>query len=182
MPTLVRSLDGGMTWTTVAQGLVHPDMHALAFTADGSKLYLGNDGGAYSTNEVGATNPAFVALNSTLAITQFYPGLSIDPTNVSIAIGGTQDNGTDLYSGALKWIAVICGDGGYTAIDAAVPTTMYATCTPGLSIWKSTAGGALNTWVPSQTGINNLEARSVIPPLVMDPSRSSMLYFGTSRV
>lgn len=183
-PTLVRSLDGGMTWATLpsAEGSLHPDLHALAFTADGSKLYLGNDGGAYSTNEVNATNPAFVALNSTLAITQFYPGLSIDPTNVSIAIGGTQDNGTDLYSGALKWIAVICGDGGYTAIDAAVPTTMYATCITSISIFKSTAGGAPNTWVPSQSGINNFELRSVIPPLVMDPSRSSTLYFGTSRV
>jgi hypothetical protein len=96
-------------------------MHALAFASDGSKLYLGNDGGVYSTTQITATNPAFTALNSTLATVQFYPRLSSDPTNVAKAIGGTQDNGTDLYSGGLAWNDVVCGDGAATAIDTSGP-------------------------------------------------------------
>ena len=68
-------------------GFLHADMHALAFASDGSKLYLGNDGGVYSTTQITATNPVFTALNSTLATAQFYPGFPFDPANVANAIG-----------------------------------------------------------------------------------------------
>ena len=183
--TLVRSLDGGTTWVTLQSaasgGFLHADMHALAFAADGSKLYLGNDGGAYSTSQVAATNPTFAALNSTLAITQLFPGLSTHPTNVSIAIGGSQDNGTDLYSGGLTWNQVTCGDGGYTAIDTVVPSTVYATCQQ-ISVQKSTSSGAFGTWFGSQNGINTGDRVDFIPPLVMDQSRTNTLYFATYRV
>ena len=91
------------------------------FSRSGNTLYVGNDGGAYVTTQITATDPSFTALNSTLGITQFYPGLSIHPTNAGVAIGGTQDNGTVIYSGALTWNDVVCGDGGYTAIDFVTP-------------------------------------------------------------
>jgi photosystem II stability/assembly factor-like uncharacterized protein len=76
--TLVRTLDGGATWSVLQSaqngGSVHADMHALAFSRDGKTLYLGNDGGAYSTTQITAASPVFRELNATLAITQFYPG------------------------------------------------------------------------------------------------------------
>ena len=50
-------------------------------------------------------------LNNALAITQFYFSPSINPKNVSDSFGGTQDNGTQKYSGMLKWEDVVCGDG-----------------------------------------------------------------------
>src|SRR6266404_5034206 len=54
--TLIRSVDGGNTWTEVSAtnsgtGL-HVDTHALAFSSTG--LYVGNDGGVWSS----ASNPA----------------------------------------------------------------------------------------------------------------------------
>jgi len=142
--TLVRSLNGGTTWATAAivqnSGFLHADMHALSFFPNGNTLYLGNDGGAYVTTQITASNPSFTALNSTLGLSQFYPGLSIHPTRAAIAIGGTQDNGTTIYSGTRTWNDVVCGDGGYTAIDFNTPATMYATCQR-FNIFKSTSNG-----------------------------------------
>ena len=183
--TLVRSLDGGTTWTTLQSaqnfGFLHADMHALAFFPNGNTLYLGNDGGAYVTTQITATTPAFTALNSNLGLTQFYPGLSMHPTNANIAIGGTQDNGTVLYAGAVTWNNVACGDGGYAAIDFNTPATMYAACQQ-ISLFKSTANGTFGSWNPAASGINSGDRVDFIPPLVMDPSNSQKLYFGTYRV
>jgi photosystem II stability/assembly factor-like uncharacterized protein len=183
--TLIQSLDGGATWSTLQSaqnfGFLHADMHALAFSADGGKLYLGNDGGAYSTTQVTNVNPTFTALNSTLSVTQFYPGLSIQSSNPSIAIGGTQDNGTVLYSGGSTWSQVNCGDGGYTAIDFTNSANYYAACQL-IDIEKSTSSGAVNSWNLAVNGINTSDRVDFIAPLVMDPSHSSTLYFGTYRV
>jgi hypothetical protein len=183
--TLVRSLDGGSSWTVLQAaanfGFLHADMHALVFASDGSKLYLGNDGGVYSTTQITATNPTFTALNSTLATAQFYPGLSIDPANVAKTIGGTQDNGAELYSGLLTWNDVVCGDGAATAIDPAVPTTMYAACAT-VDIEKSTTGGAFGSWNQVISGINTNDRVEFIPPLAIDASQPANLYFGTYRL
>ena len=156
-------------------------MHALAFAANGNTLYIGNDGGAYVTTQITATNPSYTALNDTLGLAQFYPGLTIHPTNTGVAIGGTQDNGTLLFSGAATWNDVICGDGGYTAIDFNNPATLYAACQE-IVILKSTANGTAGTWDGAVNGIDLNDRVDFIPPLVMDPSSSQTLYFGTYRV
>ncbi len=54
--TLIRSTDGGSTWSSFAlandQGtLLHPGHHAIAFTSNGSMMYVGNDGGVWSSSE-----------------------------------------------------------------------------------------------------------------------------------
>jgi photosystem II stability/assembly factor-like uncharacterized protein len=183
--TLIRTLDSGNTWSQLQSaqngGFLHADMHALAFSADGSRLYLGNDGGAYSTTKIKAASPVFTGLNPSLSLTQFYPGLSIVPGNPGSAIGGTQDNGTVLYSGTPTWQDVTCGDGGYTAIDPVTTSTMYATCQD-IFIEKNTAGGASNAWNLAESGINTSDRVDFIPPMVMDMAHSTTLYFGTYRV
>jgi photosystem II stability/assembly factor-like uncharacterized protein len=182
--TLVRSLDGGKMWSVLQSaqddGFLHADTHALAFTTDGKKLFLGNDGGAYSTSQVTAADPVFTALNTTLSITQFYPGLSVN-SGATFAIGGTQDNGTEIYSGVPAWNQVTCGDGGYTAIDLAAPSTLYATCQE-IFIQKSTTGGGSSSWQLVVNGIDEADRVDFIPPLVMDPAQPKTLYFGTYRV
>jgi hypothetical protein len=40
-------------------------------------------------------------------------------------LGGTQDNGTQRYSGNPAWELSDPGDGGFTAIDPSNPTRMY---------------------------------------------------------
>src|SRR5260370_19635146 len=86
--TMARTLNGGSTWSSLNRigpnGVeIHVDEHYLAFTSDGAKLYVANDGGIYSTTDISA--PAiqvnWTELNDTRSITQFYPGISIHPSN-----------------------------------------------------------------------------------------------------
>jgi uncharacterized repeat protein (TIGR01451 family) len=174
---IYRSLDGGSTWGDVTLG-THPDLHALAFDNTGATLYIGNDGGVWkSTNPAGSFG--WTNLNGTLADLQYYTGLSIQASNASIGFAGTQDNSLEKYTGALLWTSVTCGDGGYSAIDFAAPSTVYADCEQ-ISVQKSTSSGA--SWVSAQNGINTADRVIWIPPLVMDPSQALTLYFGTYRV
>ncbi len=190
--TLIRTLDGGNTWSdvsTTAATNLHADIHALAFSSDGSKLYVGTDGGVWSTTNPTASSISWTDLNATLAITQFYPGISIDPTMATTAFGGTQDNGTQRYSGSLPWEELDpCGDGAWTAIDFTTPSTVYTTCAGGeqallgdYAIQKSTSGG-LGGWTAIQNGIYTNDPINFVPPLVMDQTNPHTLYFGTYRV
>ena len=183
--SIMRTMDGGMTWNQLNfigpnQVEIHVDEHYLAFTPDGSKLYIANDGGMYSTTDV--TNPvvSWTELNDTLAITQFYPGLSIQPANAGIAFGGAQDNGTQRYGGSPSWSNVTCGDGGYTAIDSTIPTIAYSAC-QNISLRRTTNGG--NSWLGGALyGINTQDRTEFISPMVIDPSNPGTLYFGTYRL
>jgi len=182
-----RSTNGGSNWTNVTQGAngfsLHADLHALAFSADSSVLYLGNDGGVWKASPPTATPVPWTELNDTLAITEFYFSPSINPKDVNNSLGGTQDNGTQLYSGLSTWNDVVCGDGGWTAIDPGTPSNVYSTCPQGNGVmWKSTAGGAFGSWSYTASGINVNEEMQFLPPLAIDPLQPANLYFGTYRM
>jgi hypothetical protein len=179
---VVRSLNGGSSWSAVELGAngvnVHTDVHALTFSADSSKLYVGSDGGVWSTTNITST-VNWTGLNGTLATTTFYPGPSISPSDINSGIAGAQDNGADLYTGTLEWHSVTCGDGGYTAIDFNTPSTLYSACIFRQGPQKSTSGGTLGTWTAANTGINENDRAGFVPPMVIDPSNSQTLYYGT---
>jgi photosystem II stability/assembly factor-like uncharacterized protein len=183
--TVIRSLDGGATWALLGAGAngtnVHTDGHAVAFSADSGTVYVGSDGGVWSTTNVRGTPVNWTSLNSTLGITQFYNGMSIDPTNISRGFGGAQDNGDQNYTGAFTWNEVApCGDGGFTAIDSSFLNTVYVTG-HGPCVLKSTTGGGLNSFSDASYGILS-ERTSFIPPFVIDPTHTSNLYLGTYRL
>jgi len=190
---LYQSLDGGNTWveTGPAQNsTIHPDLHALTFSADGSILYIGVDGGMYSTTEISTTLNNVTSLNAGsgpgtgLGTLQFYAGPAIHPTNVNDGFGGTQDNGSMQYSGSLTWnFGGACGDGARNLIDPANPNNVYESCVQ-LSIWKSTDGGSADSFNQSQNGINPNGTDSVpwVAPFTMDLSNTQNLYFGTNYV
>lgn len=183
---IYRTMDGGATWTTLPQGgangntLIHVDFHSLAFTADGSKLYLANDGGIYSTTDTSNFTVNWTGLNDTLAVTEFYGGMSLDAANAQTGLAGSQDNGTQRYDGTLNWENVTCGDGGYTALDPAFPVLAYSTCS-GISIQR-THGVAASSWIPAAYGIDLTDPTQFISPIVIDPSNPQTLYFGTYRL
>ncbi len=181
---MIRTLDGGSSWTPLSftgpnRTRLHSDQHYLAFTPDGGKLYIANDGGMYSTTDISAGPVNWTELNDTLALTQFYPGISIHPSDPSVALGGSQDNGTQQYRGSPSWSNVTCGDGGYTAFDAALPSVAYAAC-QNIQILRTVDGGS--SWLRSQYGINTDDRVTFIAPLAIDPSNPQTLYFGTYRV
>lgn len=184
-----RSLDGGNTWGELAptgsnNTTIHVDFHNLAFTPDGSTLYLANDGGMYSTTNTSSTAVNWTELNDTLAITQFYPGLAVDPSNPLHVLGGTQDNSTQLYTGDLSWTEVACGDGAHTLIDPAFSKIAYTTCgaVTGASIGRTLGSGLTGPWISAVYGIDQADPSLFIPPLALDASNPQTLYFGTYRL
>ena len=182
-----RSIDGGLQWTNVTQGangfVLHADLHALAFSADSSILYLGNDGGVWRASPPTATPVPWTELNDALAITEFYFSPSINPKDVTNSFGGTQDNGTQVYSGLPTWNDVVCGDGGWTAIDPINPSNVYSTCPKANGVfWRSAAGGVYGSWSYVASGININDVMQFLPPLAIDSLHPANLYFGTYRI
>lgn len=150
----------------------HPDHHALAFDAS-NRLLDGNDGGIWRLDSF---NPAvsWTDMNGDLGITQFI-GIAVDPTSSLVAMGGSQDNGTERYTGAPAWSALLGGDGGYTRIDQSNPATLYHEFF-GISLERSDNSGA--TW----TGISPPGAAGGLfyVPYVLDPSNSKRMIYGTA--
>ena len=181
---VIRTLDGGATFTTLPvtgpNGVeLHVDQHNLVFTRDAAKLYVANDGGMYSTTDISAAAVNWTNLNETLAITQFYPGLSIHPTDPNFALGGTQDNGPQRYTGKISWENLIGCDGGYSAIDSSLPSTVHTTCQD-IDVYTALDSG--DTPFPASYGINQNDRSEFISPLVADPNDPQLLYFGTFRI
>ena len=142
------------------------------------RLWIGNDGGVYRSDDDGA---GFLNLNGTgagaLAITQFNHGTS-GSISAGTFIGGTQDNGTDKYTTAtgLDWRMDHSADGGATAFVS--PSTYYASYY-GPNLYKTTDGGTTYADVSGPWGSDHWIG---YPPLEMSPSDSSTLYRGTNRI
>lgn len=163
---LYKSINGGVDWTDITNG-IHVDQHAIEFHPnDPQKIYVGNDGGMYRTGNGGST---WTSINDGLTTMQFY-AMGSDPNNSAIAFGGTQDNGTNRYSGTLTWDHVMGGDGGECNVDYSNSKIVYAEYQNGYHM-KSTNGG--NSW----SAINNgLGSGPWVAPVEMDPVTPQFLY------
>jgi hypothetical protein len=191
---VVRTTNGGTSWSSIIPnptssipGFPHVDNHAIAFVKIGTKvrMYLGNDGGIWRTDDAEAAAVTWINLNNTpLTLTQFYPALSIHPSSQAVAFAGAQDNGSQIYEGppGLAWIDNgICGDGTGTAIDNVIPSTVYVACN-GLNLAVSTQNGQPNTFLTAVNGINLNDNSSFVPPFVTDPNTANVVYAGSTKV
>lgn len=143
----------GLTWSDVSNKAslgTHVDQHAFAWA--GNRLVVGNDGGVWSSGDGGAT---WATHNLELAFTQFYEGVA-HPSGLSLAIGGSQDNGTSLWQGSDGWPAIFGGDGADAAISASDPENDWAVSSQGLNIYRTTDGG--NSFVGAGGGIDRTNA------------------------
>ena len=188
----IESTDGGVTWTEIGtRGITgigtHPDHHAIAFTANG-KLLDGDDGGIFRLDVATPTAFAWSDLNSNLNITQF-TGIALDPFNPNIAFGGSQDNGTEKFTGSSVWQLVQGGDGGFVRIDPKNPNTIYHTFYYQPGVFERSDDGGL-TWTGAGNGINAADPAlpqdddpaAFYPPFVVDTVNTNRLVFGTNRV
>jgi hypothetical protein len=190
---VVRTANTGASWSSIVPavtgpGLPHVDNHAMAFiklSTGKIRMYLGNDGGIWRTDDAEATSVTWTNLNnSPLTLTQFYPALSIHPSSQAVAFAGAQDNGSQIYLGppGLAWNDNgICGDGTGTAIDNVFPSTVYVSCN-GLNLAVSTQNGQPNTFLTAVNGINPGDNSSFVPPFVTDPSTANTVYAGSTKV
>lgn len=189
---LALSMDVGNTWspdlyagnngsTVNTAGQLHTDTYAIAFPQDATVLVVGNDGGIWTTTNVGAASSiTWNDLGGPLAITQFYPGISITPGNPNQGLGGTQDNSTQVYTGAAEWQEIACGDGASTAITPN-GATAYIACAANAGLFSLStslgwAGNGIGTCTSTVT--SNCYQADFVPPLVLDPENPFTLYFG----
>jgi hypothetical protein len=212
--SLYRSLDGGNTWGDMStdgsgnETSIHVDVHALRFAVGSGgavlAMFAGNDGGVWASQDVfsAATAPGSQHwadlntvtgnANTSLNLTQFYPGISIHPATDQIIYGGTSGNDVQQFSGSLvaSGTEACPYDGGYTAIDPQMPSTIYAACSylggPGTLI-KNILNGVpgvegINWPAIDNSGINFSDNADFIPPFVLDSKTSQNLYFGTYRL
>ncbi len=129
--TFFRSTNGGQTWTDLSRGDgsvgLHADTHTIVVSpADRNILFTGNDGGVWRTANAAGNSVVWKSLNPTLNITQFQ-SIALHPTNPNFVIGGTQDNGTNRFTGQLSWDMIRGGDGGFALIDQSNPQVLYHT-------------------------------------------------------
>ena len=191
---VVRTTNGGTSWSSVipnlpggSAGLPHVDNHAIAFVklpTGKVRMYLGNDGGMWRTDDAEATPVTWTNLNNPrLTLTQFYPFISINASQPAISFGGTQDNGSQNFQGGTAWVDnQQCGDGGTTAVDSVIPSTVYIGCITGFPVNASYQNGAIGTFFPAINGINPNDFIGILPPLATDPSSANVVYFGTTKV
>jgi hypothetical protein len=225
---LYKSTNGGTSWLKIsnwaaAPSSAHADHHVIAshpgFNNSTNKIvYFGNDGGVYRASDVstvgggGAGNctgctSGWTALNNNLGVTQFYGGAGHPGTGK--IVGGTQDNGTLVYSpssGPQAWTTSFGGDGGWSAYDPNNANTLYGEYVY-LTVHRSLNGGASSDWInglywngssyvckaaPYKIGDGSGSdgcspssygtGANFISPFILDPSNSQRLLAGGLRL
>ncbi len=109
-----KSIDGGTTFVESSSG-IHADTHFIKIDpANNNIIYHGDDGGIFKSTNAGTT---WTSLNNTGINSVQFSGLAIHPTDPTWAMGGTQDNGTNMRNSFGVWNRIDFGDGGYALID-----------------------------------------------------------------
>jgi hypothetical protein len=186
---------------------MHPDQHAIVFASNPDIAIVGSDGGVIRTDGTYVDQSAqcedrpisgadltdcerwlkavphlLTTMNDGLATIQFQ-SLSIHPDDPTAdAMGGTQDNGTWLFSGGPEWLETIDGDGGqsgYGAEDPSIRVHTYFDATPDVS-FDDGAPGSWN-WIGDPLQKSN-ELRSFYVPLIADPVVGGSMFVGMESV
>jgi photosystem II stability/assembly factor-like uncharacterized protein len=170
-----KSSDGGINWTLSSMWdhppgptYTHADIHALEFNPFSNYLYCGSDGGIFRSTDFGDT---WSDLSDGLAITQTYrlAGYQPDP---DLLTNGTQDNGSNKYTGTSNFLHILGADGMDCMIDHSNSNIFY-NCSQDGWLEKSTDGGNTYTSI-KPTGSTG----SWVTPFVMHPTNSQVIYGG----
>ncbi len=187
--SLIQSSNGGASWTEIGGTNLplstgpHRDHHGLAFDA-ANRLWDVNDGGVWRLDDSATSKIRWTDLNTNLQITQFQ-GIAIDPTNRSIAYGGSQDNGIEKRAGSHIWDQRVFHDGGLCRVNRANPNMIYATIaygTPEDGAFFKRSDDAGLTFHPKMNGINGRDRSNAYISFTLDPANPAHLYLATNKL
>lgn len=177
-----KSTNGGTTWAIRSHWYggcnvqsVHADLHVLEYSPINNRLYAGNDGGFYWT-ENGGVN--WTEISNGLVISQAYK-IGQSRTNPNYVINGYQDNGTSVVNDGV-WSAVGGGDGMECAYDPFDDKYIYYTLYYG-SIYR-----AYNNYDNGQiagNGVNGItESGAWVTPFFIDHEDGNIMFVGYKNV
>jgi photosystem II stability/assembly factor-like uncharacterized protein/PKD repeat protein len=176
---IIESTNSGGSWTDISLDAAgngpHVDYHAAAFDAAGN-LLVGSDGGIWQLSTPEDTvAQRWKDLNGNLSITQF-TNAALDPSDVNVVYGGSQDNGTEKFNGALGWSLIQPGDGGFTRVSAQNPQRIYQEFFS-VSLQRSDDGGNTFSFIaPPNASPNNA---NFYVPYVLNPANGDEILYGT---
>ncbi len=171
-----RSLDYGYNWEIMSYwnnpnntiGYTHADIHALEINPLNNYIYCGSDGGIFKSTDFGLN---WIDLTNGISITQWYRIAGYEPSP-NLLIGGTQDNGTNKWTGDLSFTHILGADGMDCMIDYSNKNIMYYSTQNG-GLHKSVDGGA-SAFEIKPSGATG----SWVTPYIMDPVNPNILYAG----
>jgi hypothetical protein len=209
---VLMSMDAGATWTDVTGDVggesMHPDQHAIAFVpGNPDQFFVGSDGGVIRTSGKWADagnqcdsrglSAAFLAdckawlsriptelkvVNSGLATLQMN-SIAVDQHQDDVAMTGTQDNGTLVFSGSPRWYLPLTGDGGDAGFDAVDPNLwMHTYFTGQMDVNYNKSDPTSWLWIGDRFIVNFPEAIRFYSPTIDDPLVSKTIFVGAQRV
>jgi photosystem II stability/assembly factor-like uncharacterized protein len=191
---LYKCVQSGGAWTVTSVGTrIHVDNHAFAsHPTNHLQIYAGTDGGIYQSADGGSTWDD--SINKGPVITQF-EFISQHPSSDALVIGGTQDNGTDMFRNSLVFYHSADFDGGQAGIDSANPNNVIhtfnllpsSTNSLGKGIERSVAAGKFGTYSDINNGLSPLSNGQsppalFYPPWTYDETNSNNIAFGTNQL
>jgi len=177
-----KSTNGGTTWSIRSHWYggcsvqsVHADLHVLEYSPLTGRLFAGNDGGVYWT-ENGGVN--WTEISNGLVISQAYK-IGQSATNRDFVINGYQDNGTSTWTGT-EWLAVGGGDGMECAFDPTDDRYSYSSVYYGAinRIFNHSAQGQI-----AGQGSNGItEDGAWVTPFLIDHNNGNTMFIGYKNI
>jgi len=177
------SEDGGQSWDISSHWwgdctvpAVHADLHILEYNPVDDRLYAGNDGGIYYTDNNGISWPE---ITSGLPISQVYR-IGQCKINKDKVINGYQDNGTSTYYGNDNWQTTNGGDGMECLYDHTDEDYSYSTIYYG-AIYRHYNNG--NTHQVGGNGVHGMtEGGGWITPFCLHEGNSDIMFAGMKNI
>jgi photosystem II stability/assembly factor-like uncharacterized protein len=206
---VLESTNSGGAWSQIGQSSLangsngpHADHHGVAFTSSGL-LLDGDDGGIWRLDNPNPSNIQWTDINDSLNTIQF-EGIALSPTNPALALGGSQDNGTERFTDSSGWTLTDGGDGGMvrfsrqnsnlvyrvSPIGSFGPANYFRKSTNAGASWSSAASGLPSTGADENGptggdfGPNGQtdpdQSTNFYPPFAIDPNNDQRLILGSS--
>ena len=136
---IVSGPNVSMTSTYIGSS-IHADVHTIVFApGDANKMWVGCDGGVFSSTNPTGTGDIFTTCNMGLQ-TLTMEHLGHHPTEDAVLFCGTQDNGGLRFTGEEAWLHSFPGDSGFNIVNWNDPYKILNSYTKG-TIRRSIDGG-----------------------------------------
>ncbi len=140
---------------------IHADVHAIVFAPDDANtMWVGCDGGVFSSTHPTGTGDIFTARNMGLQ-TLTMEHLGQHPTEDAVLFGGTQDNGGLRFTGEEAWLHSFPGDSGFSIVNWNDPYKILNSYIQG-TVRRSIDGGTRYSFEPKSVPLATNETREVV--------------------